>query len=143
MEQNQLAVIDPQNPMPPQQDEGKRRISDMVLIKSAEYVTDLWKDSQSATTQFRARLSDFYKQYRGIPNRKNYEGLANVFVNETLEACESIVAQEVHTIFGEPRPVMVQGREETDAIKSQLVENLMEYYFDMMGFKSKIIRQVR
>lgn len=118
-------------------------VSELVLTESSTYVSKLWKDYQSATGSYRARLSDFYKQYRGIPNRKNYEGMANVFVNETLEACESIVAQEVHTVFAEPRPVMVQGREVTDATKSKLVENLMEYYFDMMGFKAKVIRQIR
>lgn len=115
----------------------------MVAPQVAAYVNDLWKSYQNSTTFFRQKLLDYYKQYRGIPNRKNYEGLANVFVNETLEACESIVAQEIHTLFAEPNYLLVQGRETTDENKARLIESLMGYYLDAMNFKSKIIRQVR
>lgn len=118
-------------------------LKELILSESSTYVSKLWADTQSATGPFRTRLGNYYRQYRGIPGRKNYEGLANVVVNETLEACESITAQELHTIFGEPKPVMVQGREQTDQTKAILVENLMEYYFDMMGWKSKVLRQLR
>lgn len=121
----------------------KHPLSEMVLTESSTYTSKLWANHQMATGAYRERLRDFYKQYRGIPNRKNYTGLANVFVNETLEACESIVAQIIHTLFAEPRPVLVQGREETDDQKAKIVENLMEYYFDLMGFKAKILRQLR
>lgn len=123
--------------------EQEGKIKNLVLVEASDYVSKIWSDCRSATTSYRNKLSDYYKQYRGIPNRRNYEGLANVFVNETLEAAESITAQELHTIFGEPKPVLVQGREQTDQVKATLIENLMEYYLDMMGWKAKVLRQLR
>lgn len=127
------------------QPEGKKvnPLADLILKESSSYVNTLWQNTMDATGAFRNRLNDFYRQYRGIPGRKNYEGLANVFVNETLEACESISAQEVQTIFSEPNNVMIVGRERTDERKAHLIERLMGYYFERSGFKSKMIRQVR
>lgn len=128
---------------PPQEEPKQNPLTPLILKESADYANTLWANVQEATMVFRNRLNDFYKQYRGIPGRKNYEGLANVFVNETLEACESISAQEVQTIFAEPNNVMIVGRERTDETKAKLIESLMRYYFERSGFKSKLIRQVR
>lgn len=143
MEQNVAEDLG-QIPQPQDPNQGRgQAIKDMILAESSVYCSKLWQDYQTATGPFLRKLNDYYKQYRGIPNRKNYEGLANVFVNETLEACESITAQEVQTIFGETKPVLVQGREQTDETKARLIENLLEYYFDMMGWKAKVLRQIR
>lgn len=114
-----------------------------IARQSSKYVTELWNNTQVATTSHRQRMNDFYKQYRGIPNRKNYDGMANVFVNETLEAVESIVAQEVATMFSEPKFLLVLGRESTDKLRAKLIENSMYYYLEHINWKSKFIRSDR
>ena len=118
-------------------------LNDLILKESSDYVSGLWNDYQLATTPFRNRWNEWYRQYRGIPSRKGYTGMANVFVNETLEACEAIVAQEIHALFSDPKYLLVLGREPTDETKARLIEGAMTFYLDKMKFKSKLIRQKR
>jgi len=118
-------------------------LDNLILVESSKYVSDLWSDYQLATTVFRAKLNQWYKQYRGIPDRRNYSGMANVFVNETLGACESIVAQEIHALFSDPKYLLAVGREPTDEEAARLIEGAMFFYLDKMRFKSKLIRQKR
>lgn len=118
-------------------------INDLAVVQSAKYVTELWDNFQLATSVRRNKILDWYKQYKGIPNRRNYHGRANVFVNETLQAVESIVAQEVHAVFAEPRYLMLAGREPTDEQQANLLENAMFYYLDKINWRSKFIRSDR
>ena len=92
----------------------EQTVSQLIEQEAGKYVQELWDTYQQDSLLFRTRLLRYYKQYRGVPNRKNYDGLANVFVNETLEATEAIVAQIYHTIYSEGRQLMSAGREETD-----------------------------
>ncbi len=127
------------------QPERSKELSDLIAKSSGEYVTDLWLRDQNATVDLRNRFKRYYQQYRGISSRKGYKGLANVFVNETLEAVESIVAQTFSSVFGESKPVKIMGREETDEDKAKRIEALELNALDQMGFESKlldIIRQV-
>jgi hypothetical protein len=109
----------------------------MVAEESGNYVCELWDNYQSQTNDFRRRIVDYYKQYIGVPNRQNYSGMANVFVNETLEAVETIVAQEEMILNSEPKPVMLLGREETDQENAEVNEELMCYYLDQMNYRQK------
>lgn len=118
-------------------------INELAAIQAAKYVNDFWDNHLQSTSVRRMRLLDWYKQYRGIPNRRSYPGRANVFVNETLEAVESIVAQEIRAVFAEPRYLMMAGREPTDKITSEILEGAMFYYLDKMGWKSKLSRTAR
>ena len=114
-----------------------------IAEESSKFFSTLWNEYQTATSAHRRRQSDFYKQYRGIPNRKNYEGFANVFVNETLSAVESITAQEMGSLFSESKYVMLTPQEKTDETKVKLNESLLLYYLEKIGHKSKLLRQVR
>ena len=115
----------------------------LVLEQASDHVNGLWNAHQNSTTVFRQRLLDFYRQYRGIPNRRNYEGNANVFVNETLQACESIVAQDIQTIFSEPNIVRLLPREPSDERKAKIDQEVMRFYLDAMNIKTSIIKQDR
>src|SRR3990167_5894005 len=106
-------------------DEVKEKLGQLIAEQSAKIVNGFWENFQTDTKTHRNRLVDFYKQYRGIPNRKGYRGFANVVVNETLSAEESIVAQEVQTIFSEPKYLMFSPREETDADTARRAEDLL------------------
>lgn len=119
------------------------KLNELYLTQAADYVTSLWTNYQIATTSYRARLNDFYKQYRGIPNRKGYDGLANVVINETLSAVESIVAQEFHSLFSESKYLMFKPREETDEQNAILSESLIHYYLDIMDLESKVADHLR
>lgn len=107
----------------------------LAAEKSASHVVSLWQSWLSATHNRRQRFLDFYKQYRGIPNRKNYDGLANVFVNETLDAVESVVAQQLLTIFSESKYLMIAPREKTDEKDAKLMENMMFNALDEMNWR--------
>ena len=109
----------------------------------AQHVASLWNRHQRSTSVFRNKMTEYYKQYRGIPSRGNYEGLANVFVNETLGATESIVAQIFSTIYSESKPLKVFGREETDDNQAKLIENTEIYYLEEMNHQSKMLSTIR
>lgn len=119
------------------------KIDEIASIAAAKLVNTRWSDFVQNSRPFRLKIIDWYKQYRGVPNRKNYDGLANVFVNETLEAAEAIVAQLFNIIYTENKPLMVAGREETDAQKAQMVEDMSIAALDEMSHKAKILRQLR
>lgn len=123
--------------------ENDKNIQDFVAETAASYVSELWKTHQDATREYINKLIDWSNQYKGVHYRKQYDGLANVYVNETLEACESIVAQTFHEIYSEAKPVHVMGREETDDKKAGLVEMLMLNSLDQMKHKTKMLRQIR
>src|SRR3990167_3111148 len=127
----------------PEDKEARDAIALKAADQSTDYVSKYWDNHQQATAPRRQRLADWYKQYRGIPNRKSYDGFANVVVNETLEACESITAQEVRNLFADHRYVMLLPKEETDKRKAFLNEALLQDSLDKIGHKSKLIRQLR
>lgn len=111
--------------------------------QAANYVKEWWDNHIRNTGIYRKKLNDWYRQYRGIPSRKNYDGLANVFVNETLEAVESIVAQIYSTIYMEPKRFRAEPTEETDESKAKLAEDLVVSSLRKMGDKVKILRTIR
>ena len=119
------------------------KIEQLALDAAQKYVTDLWDTYQNATKDRRKNLCDYYKQYRGLSNRKNYQGFADVVVNETLEATEAIVAQIFNTIYSESKYLRVVGREENDQSKEELIEGLMYYLLEEMGEKKKVLRNLR
>src|SRR3990167_3344709 len=99
-------------------------LAELIASESSDYVNGLWEQHQSATIAYRSRLQSWYKQYRGIPSRSSYNGLANVFIPETLSATESIVSQEFHTYYSEPKRLRVFGRESTDQSRAHIIEEL-------------------
>lgn len=111
--------------------------------EAGKYVGELWQNNLQATQTYRSKLVSWYKQYRGIPSRKNYEGLANVFINETLAAVESIVAQIYHTIRSETKPFYAKPFEETDEEKASLAEDIVTSSLENMKVEPKILRQIR
>lgn len=118
-------------------------INELAAIQAAKFVNDFWENHMTSTSHRRTRLLDWYKQYRGIPNRRSYPGRANVFVNETLSAVESVAAQETAAIFAEPRYLMLVGREPTDELQTKILEEAMFYYLDTSAWKSKCVRFLR
>src|SRR3990167_4765600 len=120
--------------------ENPQDLNELAAIQSAKFVNEFWDNHVQSTSTRRGRLLDWYKQYRGIPNRRSYPGRANVFVNETLAAVESIVAQEVASVFGDPRYVMLAGREPTDEQQSKILEEAVYYQLDRINWKSMVPR---
>jgi len=110
---------------------------------AAKTVCEYWNNFQAATQPKRQKLVNYYKQYSGIPNRRNYAGMANVFVNETLQAVESIVAQEFNTIFSEPKFVWLAPREETDKRLAEMTEALTLASLEQMGYKQMVMDCLR
>lgn len=121
----------------------KNPTHDMAAVEAAKLVSTRWSNYVLNTASYRRKIVEWYRQYRGIPNRKNYDGLANVCVNETLEAVEAIVAQLYNILYSEPKPLLVAGREETDEAKAQLVEDMTIAALDEMSHKSKVLKQLR
>ena len=122
--------------------EGMSR-SDLSAMQAAELVSNRWDSFITNTGPYRKKLLKWANQYRGIPGDKSYEGNANVFVKETLQAVESIVAQEFNMIYSESKPIYVKGREETDEFKAKLIEGMTIASLEQMSNKIKILQQLR
>lgn len=129
--------------MPEEQNPSLESRKVLVQDQAAEVVLKLWNDNLKNTQKYRNKIVDWYKQYRGIPNRKHYQGLANVFVNETLSAVESIVAQIYQTLRIDPTSFYAKPGEETDKKIVELGEELVESSLENMSFDSKLLQHIR
>jgi len=121
----------------------KEQIKKLADEQSLKLVKETWENHVTNTSLFRQKLVERYKQYRGISVRKSYDGLANVFVNETLQAVESIVAQIFNLLFSESRFFYLRGKEETDEKDAVITENLEMSAIEAMSFKSKMLSAIR
>lgn len=119
------------------------KIKNFVDKECINLVVERWETYVKNSSVFRKKLVERYKQYRGIQSRKNYEGLANVFVNETLQAVESIVSQMYVRLFNESRYLYLKGTEETDLLDASITENLLMMTLEDINFKSKILDALR
>lgn len=116
---------------------------DFVNNAAQKYVQNIWDKNLINGREYIRKLKQWYCQYRGIPNRKNVEGFANVVVNETLEATDSIVAQMFNAYTSEAKPVLIIPAEETDEKHCELVEAIMIHYLRKMSWNTKLLRSLR
>ena len=121
----------------------KEEISAFIADTTARYINDLWTEFRRDEGIWIDRLKKFYKQYRGQVERKAEEGLANVSVNETLGAIETIASQEISSLFSDPQYLLMTGREATDEKTAERNQALMYYFLDEMQWKSRTIPVVR
>lgn len=123
-------------------DENIKRLKDpSVIIGSvvqeigeSETVLNAWKD----------KIVKYYELYKMVQRKKNYEGLASIFVPETLRAVETIVAKLYQIIVGQPDWFEYSGRDGNgDDGPALAMTQLVKYQMDENGFKSKLMDTLR
>lgn len=77
------------------------------------------------------------------PEDRHYKGMANVFVPEFFRAVETLAANLYQIILAEDPWFLIEGREETDIEQSKVLEGLIDYQLQQMGFKQKLLPLLR
>lgn len=100
--------------------------------------------SESTLSPWKRQIVKYYELYSMVQRNKNYIGLANIFVPETLRAVETIVAKLYQMIFGQTDWMEYAGRDNNGDDPHALALTLLtRYQMDQNNFKAKIMDALR
>ena len=102
-------------------------------IEKSRMVLDPWKKKVVA----------YYELYTLYQNRKNYEGVAKIFVPEILRAVETITGNIYKAITGENPWFEYLGRTPTDEPGARAQNELVRYQMDENNFNVKLMDSIR
>ena len=103
-----------------------------ALIK---YVLEKVDRDRQALRPRKEFLEKCNSQYKGIVDNRNYDGLANLHIPETLKAVETINSILQGGIFGAPNFVRFAEREKSDKVSADNMTDLNKYQMDENGFE--------
>lgn len=113
--------------------------SDKIL---ASVISEI-DQSERTLNPWKNKVVRYNELYKMIQKKKNYEGLANVFVPEILRAVETISANIYKAITGSNPWFEYLGREKDDEGSALAMTQLVNYQMDENGFKSKLMDSIR
>lgn len=107
-------------------------------------ITKEISDSESVLRDWKNKIEKYYQLYQMVQTKKNYEGLASIFVPETLRAVETITAKIYQIITGQPDWFQFEGRDNNgDEGPALALTHLCRYQMAENGFKSKLMDAIR
>ena len=68
-----------------------------------EHILGEIAESDDRLKNWKEKINKWYDLYGMVQRKKNYEGLANIFVPEILRAVETVTAKIYGMIVGEPQ----------------------------------------
>lgn len=123
-------------------DENIKRLKDDNSI-IADTLNDFQK-SDEVLRQWKQKIITYYELYQMVQKKKHYEGLANIFVPETLRAVETIVGKIYGMIFGQPGWMEFAGRDNNgDEGPAIALTQLCNYQMEENHFKARIMDSLR
>lgn len=100
--------------------------------------------SEAALGDWKAKVVKYYELYQLVQRKKHYEGLASIFVPETLRAVETIVAKLYSMITGQPDWFQYAGRDNNgDDGAAIALTQLTMYQMDENNFKARLMDCLR
>ena len=68
--------------------------------KCNDWIMKNWKEAQQNQERFYDQIDKWKQQYENVPStKKQYDGVANVFVPETFKDIQTLKARVLHYIF--------------------------------------------
>lgn len=123
-------------------DENIRRLKDPSIIIGS--VVQEIGESETVLNAWKEKIVKYYELYKMVQRKKNYEGLASIFVPETLRAVETITAKLYQIIMGQPDWFEYAGRDNNgDDGPALAMTQLVKYQMDENGFKAKLMDALR
>ena len=123
---------------------SKRNISKLpdytVVVDS---VTREIAKSERVLSSWKTKLVKYYELYKLHQSNKHYNGLANIFVPETLRAVETVALNLYKAVTGAPPWFSYEGRDETDKPGALAMTQLVEYQMDENNFDARLMDSLR
>ena len=116
--------LEKKSPLELSHEKADKFATDEEFLK--DILSEIDKDN-SALKPFKTSLNKWTNQYKGITTDRNYQGLANLFIPETLKAVETIVSIVHGGIFGSPTFVRFAGREQSDDASAENMTDLVHF----------------
>lgn len=99
--------------------------------------------SEKALATWKKQIVKYNELYQMVQSKKNYEGLANIFVPEILRAVETVVGKMYQVIVSSPNWFEYTGRDENDEGPALALTQLTRYQMDENAFKARLMDSLR
>lgn len=118
------------------------RLKDPDIVLS-QVIREISK-SEAALADWKAKVVKYYELYQLVQRKKHYEGLASIFVPETLRAVETIVAKLYSMLTGQPDWFQYSGRDNNgDDGAAIALTQLTLFQMDENNFKARLMDCLR
>ena len=122
-------------------------ISRLEASQHDSIIVDVLNDfskSDEVLRTWKGKIITYYELYQMVQKKKHYEGLANIFVPETLRAVETIVGKIYGMIFSQDGWMEYAGRDNNgDEGPAIALTQLNRFQMDQNGFKSRVMDSLR
>ena len=108
----------------------------------AGFVTEIEK-SEDELSPWKNNLLVYYELYNMIQRNKNYDGIAKIFVPETLRAVETVVGKLMEILFASSPWFEYSGRDEYDQEPARAMTQLVRYQTDENDFETRVADSLR
>lgn len=100
--------------------------------------------SDEVLRRWKGNIITYYELYQMVQKKKQYEGLANIFVPETLRAVETIVGKIYGMIFAQDDWMEYSGRDNNgDDGPAIALTQLNMFQMEENGFKARVMDSLR
>lgn len=99
--------------------------------------------SESELSDWKSRLVTYYELYNLVQRKGNYNGIAKIFVPETLRAVETVVGKMMEILFGAGDWFEYAGRDEYDSGSALAMTQLVRYQTDENDFEARVADSIR
>lgn len=110
-------------------------------------ISDVLNDfakSDQVLRAWKGKIITYYELYQMVQRKKHYEGLANIFVPETLRAVETIVGKIYGMIFSQDGWMEYAGRDNNgDEGPAIALTQLNRFQMEENGFKARVMDSLR
>lgn len=107
-------------------------------------VLDDFSKSDQVLRAWKGKIVTYYELYQMVQKKKTYEGLANIFVPETLRAVETIVGKIYGMIFSQDGWMEYAGRDNNgDEGPAIALTQLNRFQMEQNGFKARVMDSLR
>lgn len=119
------------------------RLKDKHDIVTGLLAKDFGK-SDTMLRSWKGKIVTYYELYQMVQKKKHYEGLASIFVPETLRAVETIVGKIYGMIFGQSDFMEYAGRDNNgDDGPAIALTQLCRYQMEENHFKARVMDSIR
>ncbi len=121
------------------------RIGEEECDHIVEHILKQITESDDRLKHWKEKITKWYDLYGMVQRKKNYEGLATIFVPEILRAVETVTAKIYGMIVGEPQWFEYSGRDGSadDDGPAIALTRLVSYQMDENHFKSRLMDSIR
>lgn len=101
------------------------------------------KKSEQSLSTWKKSLVRYYELYQMVQSNRNYDGVAKIFVPETMRAVETLVAKLYQMLVGTPNWLEYTGREPNDDKAAGAMTELVRYQIGENNFNARLLDSLR